>query len=283
MMYSSIANTTFSYILTINEIRNRFPEDKRPSWVKLSTITIISKISTDVNINKIKSVFNNLKKISLKMKNSKHSGFEWFMKDTQFFNQITLSYTDCYSCKSIKLFPNGAVQIAGCSDLFDCKRVISQLVYLLNSILKLEKQINSSDFRIVMINTNFNVNQSLNLHLAVNEFKQNNCKVSFDPDRYSAVKIKFKPAEEMKEVTVSVFSTGKIIITGAETLKEISLAYNFVNEVINSNEKIRVGPMIVHDKHDYFLGYKMENWVKFLEQNNFKSWFFTVKNFKINF
>ncbi len=283
-MYSSLANTTFSYLLTIEEIRNKFEEDIRPSWIKLSTITVISSFIQDIDIPKVRNEFKRLGFISLRMQGSKGSGFQWKMKETTFYNQVTLVYTDCYSCKSLKLFPNGSIQIAGCSDLFDCKRIINQIAFILKKILNIEREIPTNSFKIVMINTNFSLNYNINLLLTANVFKKNKCKnVSFDPDRYSAVKIKFRPALEMKEVTVSIFSTGKIIITGAETLKEIAFAFNFVNEVMNSEPSIRVSKKDEHEMFDIFMGYKMDDWLKFLKSNNFSSWFYTIKNPEINF
>ena len=50
--YRSLANNTFSYILTLDEFRNEIPIEYRPSWVKLTTITMISKFQQDLfNIN----------------------------------------------------------------------------------------------------------------------------------------------------------------------------------------------------------------------------------------
>jgi TATA-box binding protein (TBP) (component of TFIID and TFIIIB) len=60
--------------------------------------------------------------------------------------------------------------------------------------------------------------------------------VSFNPERYSAVKAKFKPAPNTKQVTASIFSTGKIIVTGAETLREIALAYEVLNEKLQTTK-----------------------------------------------
>jgi TATA-box binding protein (TBP) (component of TFIID and TFIIIB) len=108
-------------------------------------------------------------------------------------------------------------------------------------------------------------------------------KVSFEPDRYSAVKIKFKPSHEMKEITCSIFSTGKIIITGAETLKEIAFAYNIINHHINENEQIRVSRTNDTDIFDVYLGYKCEPFVKKLREKGFHSWMLTIKNNQINF
>ena len=49
-MYHRVANNTFSYLLTLDEFRNAFPEDVCPSWVKITTITMISGFSEEVKI-----------------------------------------------------------------------------------------------------------------------------------------------------------------------------------------------------------------------------------------
>jgi hypothetical protein len=108
-------------------------------------------------------------------------------------------------------------------------------------------------------------------------------KVSFEPDRYSAVKIKFKPAEDMKEITTSIFGTGKIIITGAETLKEIAFAYNIINQHINECPGIRVSEAQVYDKFDEYFGYKIDKVIERVRKLGFKSWTNTITNRQINF
>ena len=47
-MYPSIANTTFSYLLTIGKFRDAIPEIHRPSWVKITTITMVSKFLKEI-------------------------------------------------------------------------------------------------------------------------------------------------------------------------------------------------------------------------------------------
>jgi TATA-box binding protein (TBP) (component of TFIID and TFIIIB) len=140
-------------------------------------------------------------------------------------------------------------------------------------------------FRVVMINSNFSLNHNVNLIKVTNWFERYNdiFKVSFEPDRYSAVKIKFKPAHDMKEITCSIFSTGKIIITGAETLKEIAFAYNIINQHINENDEIRVSRTAETDVFDIFLGYKCDPLVKHLKEKGFESWTKTITNRQINF
>ena len=136
--------------------------------------------------------------------------FEWVLNPTSFYNQVTIGYTDAYSTKSVKVFPNGSIQVAGCSDLYDCRRVIKQLTFLIKTVLDLD-ELQTEGIRVVMINTNFSLNYSINLVETARLFGADPSflSVTFDPDRYSAVKIKFVPAVGMKQVTVSMFSTGK--------------------------------------------------------------------------
>ena len=284
-MYSPIANTMFSYILTMAEFREAIPEKDRPSWVKITTITMISQFLKEIDIPKLKECFSKLGSITLKPEGSTNTkGFTWEMKDTAFYNQITIGYFDGYSKKSIKVFPNGSIQVAGCSDLFDCNRIIKQLTFILKTCLNLEQTLTSDSFRVVMINTNFSLNYKINLFEVAKHFSTNSIfNVSFEPDRYSAVKIKFKPAEDMKQITTSIFSTGKIIVTGAETLKEIVYAYNIINHHIISNPNIKVERSVDIDVFDTILGYKINDWIEKLKKKNIQSWKFTVKNNKINF
>jgi TATA-box binding protein (TBP) (component of TFIID and TFIIIB) len=284
-MYSSIANNSFSYLLTLDEIRKNLPEETRPSWVKITTITMVSNFIQEIDIQRLRAAFEEIGSYKMRRKGTNSSGFEWKLKPTTFYNQVTLTYNDNYSTKSVKVFPNGSIQVAGCSDLFDCKRIITQLVFILKHFLQMTIELPPNSFRVVMINSNFSLNYNINLMMVARWFEEYNdiFKVSFEPDRYSAVKIKFKPSHEMKEITCSIFSTGKIIITGAETLKEIAFAYNIINNHINENEQIRVSRTSETDVFDVYLGYKCEPFVKKLREKGFHSWMLTIKNNQINF
>jgi TATA-box binding protein (TBP) (component of TFIID and TFIIIB) len=124
----------------------------------------------------------------------------------------------------------------------------------------------------------------LNLHEVATHFAREEIfDVSFDPDRYSAVKIKFKPAQDMKQVTVSIFGTGKVIVTGAETLKEIAFSYNIINSHINTNKKIKVEKTETVDEFNEIFGYSFDDMVNFVTRKNWLPWRFTKTNYKINF
>ena len=284
-MYSSIANNSFSYLLTINDFRNQLPEEFKPSWIKITTITMVSSFVQKIDIDRLRTTFERIGSYKMRRQGSKMDGFEWKLKPTTFYNQVILTYHDTYSTKSVKVFPNGSIQVAGCCDLFDCKRIITQLIFIFKNFLGMTNTAPVESFRVVMINSNFSLNYNINLMQVSDWFERYNdiFKVSFEPDRYSAVKIKFKPAHDMKEITCSIFSTGKIIITGAETLKEIAFGYNIINQHINENPRIRVSRTTETDVFDIFLGYKCEPFVKVLKERGFESWMKTISNRQINF
>lgn len=284
-MYSTIANSSFSYLLTLDDIRKNLPCETRPSWIKITTITMVSSFIQVIDIHRLRRMFEHIGVYTLRRKGSEMNGFEWTLKPTTFYNQVTLTYRDMYSTKSVKVFPNGSIQVAGCCDLFDCKRIITQLIHMFKVFLKLDVDVPVDSFRVVMINSNFSLNYNINLMMVSDWFERydNIFKVSFEPDRYSAVKIKFKPSEDMKEITCSIFGTGKIIITGAETLKEIAFAYNIINQHINENPGIRVSKTIETDVFDVYLGYKCDPFVEYLRVKGFHSWMDTTTNRQINF
>jgi TATA-box binding protein (TBP) (component of TFIID and TFIIIB) len=156
---------------------------------------------------------------------------------------------------------------------------------MFSKILGKEYVIPDDTFRVVMINSNFSLNKNLNLIETARKF-EDVFKMSFEPDRYSAVKVKFKPAEDMKEITTSIFSTGKIIITGAETLKEIAFAYNIIISHILEHKKSIITTDIDPLKKEVFdvaSGYNVHDIIKKAESLGQKSWIDTIKNKQINF
>ena len=105
--------------------------------------------------------------------------------------------------------------------------------------------------------------------------------IKFDPDEYAAVIIKFKPASDMKQVTISIFGTGSDIITGAETLKEIVFAYNIFNKFIDLHRdsiKVTHTPRANTNQFDYICGYKICDLIKYLERKGVQSWFDATTN-----
>jgi len=261
-------HTTFAYILKLNSFRESIVKDKErpePSWVRVTTITMCSKFLQAIDMAKFRENFTKLGSVTVRQKGSRFRGFEWKMKETAFYNQVTIGYQDQYSRKSIKIFPNGSIQVAGCSDLFDCRRILKQLSFILHVVLDTEEDIPIGEIGVKMINTNFSLNCSVNLHKVIKAFGDpTKFKVTFDPDRYSAVKVKFVPVVGMKQVTASIFSTGKIIVTGAQTLDEIAHSYEIINRVITKDVLVR--PVATPELFDTILGARFQEWVDVLRK-----------------
>lgn len=252
---------TLNYIRELKSVRqNILKNSGDPSWIRITTITITSKIKDFVfDTQKFKDNFRKLGKVLIRHEGSNFSGFEWTMSETSFYNQVTVSYRDKYSNKSVKIFPNGSVQAAGCSNLVDCHRVIAMLAEVIRIVFNLDSKPKLDPPTIQMINTNFSLNSSVHLKKVIDKFSANkNFFVTFDPEKYSAVKIKFQPGKDMKKVTCSIFSTGKVIVTGARTLKEIVAAYEIINTQITPYEMVQKSEK--KDIFDVFMGVKFEDW-----------------------
>jgi len=266
---------TFEYIQSLSDIRKGLTggELPDPSWVRITTITMCSKFLEDIDLPKFRENFKKLETVTVRRKGSKFGGFEWRMADTAFYNQVTIGYRDAYSRKSIKIFPNGSIQVAGCSDLLDCRRILRQLSFILKVVLGSEHDIPVDKVDVKMINTNFSLNSSVNLNKIIValgssvKLPYGKFKVTYDPDRYSAVKVKFVPGEGMKQVTASIFSTGKIIVTGAQTLTEIAQAYSILNQNLR-DPAIYVKTVSTPETFDTILGAKFDEWVAVLERTN---------------
>lgn len=259
---------SFPYIKKLATIREKLVADTTrpaPSWVRITTITMCSKFLQEIDLQKFKENFAKLGSVTVRREGSRFRGFEWKMKDTAFYNQVTIGYEDQYSRKSIKIFPNGSIQVAGCSDLFDCRRILKQLSFILHVVLGIEGTAPIGDASVKMINTNFSLNSSVNLNKIIQKFSQmKGFKVTFDPDRYSAVKVKFTSKPGQKQVTASIFSTGKIIVTGAQTLDEIACAYEIINQTTDAS--IFVKPVAEPELFDTIMGAQFDEWVRVLNK-----------------
>lgn len=255
---------TFQYIVTLDEIRKKYKNV--PSWIRITTITMTCRFFEDrIDIARIREYFNAHTEVRIRRKGALTDGNTWTMRhsDSEFYNQVTIGYEDSYTVKAVKVFPNGSFQVAGCADLYDCRRVCAQLAFILSTIFK--KPMTTDTFKVVMINTNFALNQSVNL-MEVFDTLSHKYEVSFNPDRYSAVKIKFRPRPNMKQVTASVFSTGKIIVTGAETLQEIVFAYDILNKELSTTSDVPP------PQKSIILGADFQEWVRVLRARDVKSW-----------
>ena len=189
------------------------------------------------------------KKTDIKTKNT---------STNHFYNQITViirvdndEYTDLNECPRInmKLFKNGSVQMSGCKSLYNINRALNKLICRLKEVkAKMEDgkivekkfiedsdKITITDFKIDMINSNYQVNMQIDRDKLFGLLLKKKIKSSYEPCIRACVIIKFVPNvdnTEQKEVSVFVFQRGNIIITGARTKSHIISAYEYMNNIL---------------------------------------------------
>jgi len=161
-----------------------------------------------------------------------------------FFNQVTLNYTDI-SKKSIKIFSNAKLQITGISSYWECNHVMTMVLRWLNEIFASEC-IEISHSYIGMINSNFSMNQKLDLPGLNNILNRNDKVMSiYNPESYPAINMKIVNDEHVEythaksTISIFIFGTGNIVITGSKSMDDISKAYFFITNTIKCNPEIR--------------------------------------------
>lgn len=187
-----------------------------------------------------------------------------------FDNQVTvlLRMRDKYY-PNVKLFRNGNIQMTGIRTYEDGNYVVEQIVEEVRRIAGIapvvakKEDVKGTDFKIRMINCDFGFPFKIrrrNLHqLLISDKYDNSC--SFEPLTYPGVKLQYFWNEqknnkgvctctnpcygkgtglgdgECKKVTVSVFDSGRILITGANSFEQVNEAYKYICDVVKENAK----------------------------------------------
>lgn len=172
---------------------------------------------------------------------------------------------------SVKIFKNGTIQMTGLKNIEDGKKLHKLVydsidkVYQMNSnIFEENPKYDETMFHVRMINSDFSVPYLIRRkelhHLLINEKYQNNS--SFQPGTYPGVKLQYfwNPTigchngrcmctkakcfgkgdgtgeGNCKKVTVSIFESGKILITGATNFDQINEAYHYICNILTENQ-----------------------------------------------
>lgn len=149
--------------------------------------------------------------------------------DETFYNQLTLRVIDALGKKAIKIFVNGVLHITGAKTIKDAVAIAHTICVMLEQALELPDVL-MTELRVCMINTNFCTNVPLRLtevkRLLTTEL---NTPCSYDPEGYPGAGFKHK------NVSIFVFATGKIIITGGKSFDDIFVGYQFVTSFLNAH------------------------------------------------
>jgi TATA-box binding protein (TBP) (component of TFIID and TFIIIB) len=228
-----------------------------PKNVSVSTTGVTFELGVNVNLEYVfKLVKLNDILLGMKYKNKIKQTEEINMKVSEktFNNQLTMKVKIAEDkCVSIKIFLNGSIQIAGSKSIEQINKGIEYLLKMLkkryyveslNEEIKLvdSYNFNIKDFKINMINSNFYVNYKINIENLFPLITKKGIKARFEPLSHRCVNIKFCPEgmdpEVNKPISIFVFESGSIIITGARNGSHIKSAYNFINGVLDDNSTI---------------------------------------------
>lgn len=263
----------------IDNPKDYFPDinlDNLPEDLKISTMTITYKFDGLIDVmsvgkfvtlsqnriicvkygnNKVRS----LVKIKSKSKTKKNK--------KNFYNQATI-IIDAGSDRrnNVKLFKNGSVQITGCNGLDNfikiseilCEELVKYQIVYDRATRKITKKyffdkpdnITLSkifDVKIRMINSNFNCDFLINRSKLYNLLTTFKISCSFEPCIHACVNIKFA-CKNKDIVSIFVFESGSIIITGARNKYHIIEAYQFITKFLYDNYDV-----IVKNDFDKFL------------------------------
>ena len=229
---------------TLSNIKNVSSEYLNES-LRISTITLCFNLNSDIDTEKLSKVYV-----------SKNNG--------KFYNSLIFNWHTKYQYKtvvSVKIFPNGKVQIAGLANIKSCAYIMRKVLNKCRDYFKDKESAKIDNVKIAMINSDFKLSNALNLTnlceiLSENSVETNGNLLSivYQPIKYPAINSKFicnkylesynnhiyKHAMKKKfdkTISILIFRSGSIIITGGNDINDYLEVYNYILNLIKSNFK----------------------------------------------
>lgn len=174
----------------------------------------------------------------------------------KFYNQVTLEVRPYGKEQknriiNVKLFKNGSVQMTGCKCMTDCYKSLQKIVdllispkYKITGVKKIEliefiddiELIKIDKMKIAMINSNFYIEYMVNLEKLYYLLCTNAVKCKYNPI-HACVNIKYNNVVDLKEISIFVFQSGSIIITGASNVGHIITTHNYILGILEYYKK----------------------------------------------
>lgn len=220
--------------------------------LSISTITICFNFNQTFCLGTLKEKLNENVIIkfnpgSKKSKNPKKKGTDFFYNS--FDIRLKIFHNGNIINISVFIFPNSKVKIAGIKNIEMIGTVTDQLTEIISELLSFENELKAENIKIQMICSDFKIKpvkennsgwcikQDLLKKILVNNY---NTSATFSPlSRYPGINVKKKSLiENNKPVSLLIFRSGSIIITGAKNIIDIDDSYNFIVNIIrtHSNE-----------------------------------------------
>lgn len=239
--------------------------------LRISTMTIISNIGSNIVLDQL---FKNLEpddtirymeygKLNKGINTKKQRKPRKNVEKKYFYNQITL-HVQLDKIINLKIFNNGKLQMTGVKQKAQGESVIQLLISKLSSIqnksdildnFTLEKK----DFKIVLINSDFDIRFKINRDILHRIVTSDGYYSSYEPSIYPGVNIKYyynklyndgicrcsgkcsgkgsgNGESDCKKITVAVFNSGNVIITGAQSHHQLNTAYDFISQILKERK-----------------------------------------------
>ena len=241
--------------------------------LRISTITCILQISSDINLKKIYDSVpiteyipfieygseNIPKGFSKKMLRKKRKK----TKKKSFYNQATVHVVHDGKIMNVKLFNNGKIQITGLKKVHQGPELIQLLIEYFKDLSILDYDTFLMNHKLVLINSDFDIGFEINREVLHREIIDSGVYSSYEPCIYPGVNIKYfmntinfdgicdcsamcngkgraDGDGDCKKVTIAVFKSGKIIITGGQHTDQLEKAYRFIKNFIDERKELFV-------------------------------------------
>ena len=241
--------------------------------LRISTITSILQISSDIDLKKIYDSVPITKYIPFIEYGAENlpKGFSKKMlrkkrkktKKKIFYNQATLHVVHDNKIMNVKLFNNGKIQITGLKKEDQGIILIQNLIQYFQNISIFDKEVSIVDHKLVLINSDFDIGFEINREILHQEIIDSGIYSSYEPCNYPGVNIKYFINQNQfdgiccceslcngkgradgdgkcKKVTIAVFKSGKIIITGGQNIDQLETSYRFIKNFIEERKHIFV-------------------------------------------
>ena len=243
----------------------------KTSDLHVSAIVQIGKLSSDINLQELAShliINNNILYIEFGSNIKKGDNLKKEKKKKKekkyFYNQVTL-HLWLGKRINMKIFNNGRIQMTGIKKESQGYETIELFIKEINKISDENKlkifnsiEINQTEsIETVLINSDIDIYSEVNREMLHRLIVDHGYYSSYEPCTYPGVNIKYyynpikrnfgicdceKPCNgkgkdnTCKKITIAVFKSGKIIITGGRNKQNINSAYQFITEFINENK-----------------------------------------------
>lgn len=264
--YVNLKNDPSHVITTKFKSKNGFNLEKLPDDLNISTMTITCNLDTLIDIQNVgrymdlafgqvvcvkygpnNSIVRSLIKLKKRKKTTKKNR-------KNFYNQATVIIAvDSKRTVNVKVFKNGAIQMTGCKtyenfttamqilcDVLNKKKAVYDktlgIIVPRNFVSNFDKVNvdNIYNVRIRMINSNFDIGFLVNRKKLHEIMSAKGIKSTFEPSIHSAVIIKYLYGDK-DIVSIFVFESGSIIITGAKKREHLIEAYKYITTQLYEN------------------------------------------------